>query len=216
VRVIQPGGGVVQEIDLPVLGERRAASGLRAGAVVRDEQAFDLSARVPSGPVRVEISVVGGEGRGRLGEPVVAGRPHQLEPPPPAEFEAVFGGGIGLEAHALEPAEPRGGAPLTVRLRWRSLRPLDRGYKVFVHVLDPAGQSVVAQRDAEPLDGRAPTTGWVQGEVLDDAYTMPLPAGLPPGAYPVEVGLYDEKTGERLLLASGESRVVLATAVRIR
>jgi len=44
-----------------------------------------------------------------------------------------------------------------------------------VHVLDPAGAQVVAQRDAEPRDGHAPTTGWVVGEVSDDYVITPGP-----------------------------------------
>jgi hypothetical protein len=93
---------------------------------------------------------------------------------------------------------------------------MTHAYKVFVHVLDPAGERVVAQRDAEPQDGRAPTTGWVVGEVLDDEYAVSLPTGLAAGDYPVELGVYDARSDERLRLANGDNRVLLATRLQVR
>jgi hypothetical protein len=75
---------------------------------------------------------------------------------------------------------------------------------------------VVAQRDAEPLGGSAPTTGWVVGEVIDDGYELVLPNSTAPGEYPVEVGVYDPRTGDRLALASGENHLVLNSPVTVR
>ena len=105
---------------------------------------------------------------------------------------------------------------MVVRLRWRGAAAMTQAYKVFVHVLDPPGEHVVAQRDAEPQDGKAPTPSWVVGEVIDDEYAMTLPAALPGGEYPVEVGVYDAKSGERLKLANGDNRLVIATRLLIR
>ena len=92
---------------------------------------------------------------------------------------------------------------------------MQQAYKVFVHVLDPAGERVVAQRDAEPQDGRAPTTGWLLGEVIDDEYALSLPAGLTAAEYPIEIGVYDPRSGERLLLANGESRLLLEVRLHV-
>jgi hypothetical protein len=74
----------------------------------------------------------------------------------------------------------------------------------------------VAQRDAEPQDGAAPTTGWVPGEVLDDTYAVDVPGGLPPGAYPIEVGVYEPRSGDRLSLADGDNHLVLSTRLVVR
>jgi hypothetical protein len=101
-------------------------------------------------------------------------------------------------------------------LRWRSAAALKQAYKVFVHVLDPSGEHVVAQRDAEPQDGQAPTPGWVVGEVVDDQYPIMLPTALPSGDYPVEVGVYEARSGERLTLANGDNRLVLARRLRVQ
>jgi hypothetical protein len=73
----------------------------------------------------------------------------------------------------------------------------------------------MAQRDAEPLDGRAPTTGWVTGEVIEDEYMITLPSTMAPGDYPVELGVYDPRSGERLRLADGANRLVLSQRLRI-
>ena len=90
---------------------------------------------------------------------------------------------------------------------------MERSYKVFVHVLDTSGNKVVAQRDAEPLDGRAPTASWEPDEVLEDELHVQLPPGLAVGAYPIELGVYEPRSGERLLLGSGESRLLLEPLV---
>jgi hypothetical protein len=89
-------------------------------------------------------------------------------------------------------------------------------YKVFVHVLDPSGEHVVAQRDAEPQNGQAPTTGWLPGDTFDDTYDIRLPADLASGDHPIEVGIYDERSGERLRLATGEDRLLLSTPLELR
>jgi hypothetical protein len=85
-----------------------------------------------------------------------------------------------------------------------------------VHVLDPQGHDVVAQRDAEPLSGRAPTSSWMPGEIIDDEFAVALPATLPPGEYPIEVGVYEERSGTRLLLPDGDSRLILSTPLQVR
>jgi hypothetical protein len=65
-------------------------------------------------------------------------------------------------------------------------------YTAFVHVLGPDGD-LLAQADRVPAEGARPTTGWLPGEVIADAYDLPLA-----GAAALRVGLYDAATGERL------------------
>ena len=75
-------------------------------------------------------------------------------------------------------------------------------YTVFVQLLNSAGQ-VVAQVDAPPLAGTAPTTTWLPGEILTDPYTLTLPADLSPGDYRLITGLYNAATGERFTSFGG-------------
>jgi hypothetical protein len=213
VRLRRENGDVVQESVLPVLGGRVAPSTLRAGNVVRDEQTLVGNARLPAERLAVEVGVE--QQRVRLGSVQMTGRAHVFSDAGVAP-EAEFGRSMQLLSDALEPARARAGEKVTVKLRWRGAAPMAQAYKVFVHVLDASGQQVLAQRDAEPRDGTAPTTSWVEGEVIDDEYVVVLPAGLASGEYPVEVGVYDPRSGERLALPGGDNRFLLATKLRVQ
>ena len=67
---------------------------------------------------------------------------------------------------------------------------------VFTHLHD-AVEGVRGQRDSVPVRGDRPTTGWAAGEVIVDPYEMPVNADAPPGAYRIEIGMYDPATGDR-------------------
>jgi hypothetical protein len=213
VRLLRDDGEVVQEAALPLLGGRVAPGSLRAGNVVRDEQTLVGDARLPAERLAVEVSVA--DERIRLGSVQMTGRAHVFSDGS-QEPEAVFGGSMQLLSDSVEPGQARAGEKVTVKLRWRGAAPIDQAYKVFVHVLDPSGQQVLAQRDAEPQDGKAPTSSWVAGEVIEDEYVVGLPAAVATGDYPVEVGVYDPRTGDRLTLPNGENRFLLATRLHVR
>jgi hypothetical protein len=218
---------VVEQTLLPLLGGRMQPGQLKQGNVVRDEETVLVSSRVPSDqPLGVEVGVADAGGQVisthsvRVGTIHVTGRPHDVQPIPSGAAdgsggEATFGRLIQLVSDKLDPTQTRPGGTVKVQLRWRGLAEMDQGYKVFVHVLDPGATQVVAQRDAEPKDGAAPTTSWLAGEVLDDEYAIQLPPTLAAGEYPIEVGIYDAKSGARLLLPNGDSRVLLSSHVRV-
>src|SRR5206468_1410393 len=60
--------------------------------------------------------------------------------PPATEPRAVVYGGALKLAGVRLPAEARSGQPLEIDLEWESLAPVDRDYKVFVHLVDAADQ----------------------------------------------------------------------------
>jgi PA14 domain len=215
LRLVRDTGEVVQESVLPVFGGRVALTTLRGGAVVRDEQLLEVGPNVAGEGLVVQVGLAGTDAGVAVGKISVAGRQHVFDTSsgPP---QAVFGARMALLSHQLEPARARAGATVSVRVRWRAEAPMERTYKVFVHVLDARAEKVVAQRDAEPLDGLAPTPGWVTGEVLEDEYRITLPSDLGAGEYPIEVGVYEERSGDRLRLPNGESRLVLATHLEVR
>jgi hypothetical protein len=217
VRLVRASGDVVQTTALPLLGGRVSPATLREGNVVRDEQNIVVDSRAPAEALSVEVAVDDAEAS-RLGTLQVSGRAHVMDDSGQAPL-ATFGSAMQLMGASLEPGQVSAagsGQKLTVKLRWRDGAPMSVAYKVFVHLLDPAGQQVLAQRDAEPLNGQAPTTSWVSGEALDDAYEVSLPAGLVAGRYPVEVGVYDARSGERLTLASGDNHLVLSMPLRVQ
>jgi hypothetical protein len=98
--------------------------------------------------------------------------------------------------------------PLT--LIWQTNQELTTSYRVFVHLVNSAGE-IVAQTDAEPAQWSRPTTGWIPGEYIVDEHTLTLPADLPPGSYTIRLGLYDPDTGQRLPTLDGDAVNILIT-----
>jgi hypothetical protein len=107
------------------------------------------------------------------------------------------------------------GQSLPVTLSWLSLGETPVNYKVFVQLLDEAGQLVTGS-DAIPAGWTRPTTGWIAGEYIADRHELALPADLPPGNYQLLVGLYEEANGERLNTAAGQDAYILPASVAVR
>jgi len=118
-----------------------------------------------------------------------------------------FDNKLRLRGYAYQAEAYRPGETVQLTLQWEAMRAMDEAYKVFVHVLGPSGLPV-AQQDNEPLNGTYPTTRWQPGERVSDPYAIALPAGLPPGEYPVEVGLYRLSDFTRLPVLDAGQNVV--------
>lgn len=73
---------------------------------------------------------------------------------------------------------------------------------VFVHLYNSINAEPVAQVVSRPAGDVLPPGNWLPG-IIRDVYTVSLPDDLPPGTYPVAIGLFDARTGERYA-ASGE------------
>ncbi|MHB0877824.1 MAG: hypothetical protein ACYC5O_17440, partial [Anaerolineae bacterium] len=82
-------------------------------------------------------------------------------------------------------------------------------------LLGPDGR-VWAQSDRQPLDGRRPTAGWLEGEMLSDEVSLVLPPDAPAGEYQLEVGFFDAEAMGMPRLAAEEGGVRLpGDAVRL-
>jgi hypothetical protein len=107
------------------------------------------------------------------------------------------------------PAECRAapGQTLGLTLYWRAEAPSNLNYTVFTHLLG-SEETVLANADHAPPK---PTRGWVPGEIISDPVNLMIPGDLSPGAYTIEVGLYDasDPAFTRLPLAEEEDRVIL-------
>lgn len=117
--------------------------------------------------------------------------------PPPLQIrvDALFGREIALLGYDLN---QRGDRTFTLRLAWQAAAAPAADYTVFVHVLGLDGVCCVWQQDVMPRQNAYPTTRWLPDEVVEEVYEIQLPADLPPGKYPVEIGLYIAETGQRL------------------
>jgi hypothetical protein len=108
------------------------------------------------------------------------------EPPIAQRIESMLGDSIELVGYNL--GRTADSSQLT--LVWRAVQPIEYDYTVFTHALDGAGRLIGGQ-DNQPVKGAYPTSWWIPGEYISDAYTLPL-------ADTIEVGLYDPETGARL------------------
>jgi len=81
-----------------------------------------------------------------------------------------------------------------LKLWWRAPQGLDEPLRISARLQDGRGLTVAAT-DAEPVSGAYPTTLWRAGQVVADAYEIPLPPGLPPGEYTPMVVIYEPDTG---------------------
>ncbi len=104
---------------------------------------------------------------------------------------------------------PQANDLLVLHVTWHPLRPFDQNLKVFVHLVD-ANDRVFAQFDGYPRSGDYPTSDWIPGELIDDAYPLRLPTDAPAPPYRLFLGWYDEATMARLPVpTNAEGRAIL-------
>jgi 4-amino-4-deoxy-L-arabinose transferase-like glycosyltransferase len=203
-RDIYPGGGLL------------ATSDMAAGFAWRNP----VAVRVPPGaytPMTVAVNIgwyhlTTGE---RLtlpdgGQTVVIGqldlipRASNLDLPNPLAVN--FDNQLELVGYALGDLTPAAGSDVTLTLYWRALRPIEKNYSVFAHIIDPRSFTIYAGKDSYPAD--TPTATWQPGEIIEDVRVLPVRADTPPDIYELEVGLYSQEADDsfprlRIVTADG-------------
>jgi hypothetical protein len=98
-------------------------------------------------------------------------------------------------------------------LYWQAEASFPADYTIFVHLLGPDGVPVINADHAPPR----PTTNWIEGEIVADAVTLSIPPDLPPGKYPLEVGLYNiaDPNYTRLPLADSPADHIILTEIEV-
>ena len=126
-----------------------------------------------------------------------AEKPHLIDMEPGGALTATFGENqIALLEYRLE-GPLRHGATIQLNVLWQALRPLEKDYTVFVHVVDEEGETW-GQHDAELQEGQRPTSEWGLGEIVWDRYELQIDVQGPRQGYHLEMGLYEPETGQRL------------------
>jgi hypothetical protein len=74
----------------------------------------------------------------------------------------------------------------------------------------------VAQHDSWPAAGARPTTGWIKDEIIVDDHLLTFAVADFTGTGQIEIGLYDQATGERVPLSDGSDHLLLPTQVVVR
>lgn len=99
---------------------------------------------------------------------------------------------------------------LTLLLYWEPLRQTDlasEGEMVgFLHIPHPSGAGLLAQDDHPPLNGNAPTSLWLPGDLLRDAFYVQLG----PGVYELVVGMYAAQDGRVLPILNEQGQEVVS------
>jgi hypothetical protein len=148
--------------------------------------------------------------------------------PPATPLNLQFEGGLALVDYAVANDQPLApGDILKLRLTWRATalpEPAAQDIQVgeviaFAQLLDPAAPGrKVAQNDRLLVDVQH--LGWSPlqpGQTVPQGYGLALPADLPPGSYPLIVGLYYAADGRRLPRADGSpDDFVYVTDVLVR
>lgn len=184
------------------------ASGWRRGEIVGAAYRFRIPAAAPPGTYPVAATLTDPQSGAAIGPAVTLAAitveaqarsftlPQDVTPVSAYindELELV---GYKLHDQAVAPRETFG-----LTLYWRSLRPAQANYSVFVHAVGP-DQVMRGQWDTVPAQGSAPTVGWLPGEIIEDKIEVPMVKDAPPWKYDIFVGMYDSLTGERLPAAS--------------
>ncbi|MCO5198561.1 MAG: glycosyltransferase family 39 protein [Anaerolineae bacterium] len=188
------------------------------GTTATTQHEFTLPPDAPSGIYHIDVEVVDSAEKRNLEHVSDQGVP--FGPTARSGNIAVFAPAVALQPLALTWDAPtsialtgyqlpsgRTGEPIVITLAWESMAPIAQDATVFIHIENADGNSV-AQRDAQPLDGRAPTSQWYPGDVWFDTHSISAETPLPPGTYRVAFGLYDWMTGDRLSLFDADGQRV--------
>ena len=180
--------GDVYSDPYPISNLQSPTSTWRAGEIVRGQYQIAIPAEAKAGAAN--LRVVLSDGNALAIAPFVVEKTDRVfvKPIAPIAQSANFGDVIALVGYDA-PTTLKVSDPLTLLLYWHARGKMDKPYTFFVHLLDKNSQ-VVAQRDAQPINGARPTTTWIANEYLIDVYPLPLP-NLAAGEYRVEIGWYD-------------------------
>ena len=170
------------------------------GEVLRDWHDLSFPADMPQGEHELLVLVLEGEdlvGQASLGQIKVRGRARQFTVPEIEHpMEARVGEAVLFLGYGLGSDEVKAGEALALTLYWQALQEMQVAYTVFTHLLD-ADERIWGQMDSIPAKGEAPTTSWIQREVITDEYEIVVEEEAPAGDYIIEIGMYDAETGKR-------------------
>ncbi|MBK6710577.1 MAG: YfhO family protein [Chloroflexi bacterium] len=206
-------GRVPFQLDLPPVRADFPTGQWAAGDWWRGQHGFRLPVDLDSGAYRWQLALCDGACDGRettadLGVLTIHA-PERIVTPPPLDviLNAPFGDLALLLGANVAVADGR----LQTTLAWRAAAETPTSYRVFVHLVDEAGQ-ILAQSDGEPAAWTRPTTGWLPGEIILDDHVLAV-GGVPAGTYRLHVGLYDPAGGGRVPLPDGATAVTIPDIV---
>lgn len=139
--------------------------------------------------------------------------PRAASAPPAGWPAATFEPGITVHAGPL-PDRVAGGATLYPVLDWQLAGP-SMGFATSVRLVAADGSTWAQGEDERPAGPGYPASAWPAGATVRQTASLPIPPGTPPGAYSVELVVYDPATG-RPWPARGAAGDLAATANGVR
>jgi hypothetical protein len=231
LRLVDAAGAIQQELLIRPVGNTYPADRWLAGDRFKGQFGLWLPEDAPAGTYRLELvpelpqqqtggwatlrRLLGQEEVGvKLGQvdvEALPSTPPSTPIPTPADLTlsnpvlATLGEQVRFLGYDLEAESLHAGETVSFTLYWQALSPMPFSYSVFTHLLDPLDQ-VLAQKDGVPREGTYPTTQWQTGEVIADVYRFVIPPDIPPGRYPLEVGMYRPETEKRLVVVDAKGQ----------
>src|ERR1019366_3016005 len=114
-----------------------------------------------------------------------------------ADCSVTFGGKLELTGLSMRQTAQS----IEVQYRWRCLKPVERNYWCFTHILDERG-NIVGYLDHPVLKSDPPTSQWAEGSVGIERLQFQLPETVTPDAFRLRLGLFQKESGDRLPIAS--------------
>ena len=118
----------------------------------------------------------------------------------------------------FEPGRALPGEAVRVTAQYRVLAEIPQDYLIFVHVEDVKGKLERMNVDHAPVGGRRPTSTWKPGEIIQDAFTVNVPAEGRLEGLNLWAGFWHAQTDTRLALKNpnavrndGRDRILLGT-----
>jgi hypothetical protein len=127
-----------------------------------------------------------------------------------------FGQQVNLLGYDLNRTSVVSGQTFNLTLYWQARQPLTTHYSALAQLVDEQQHLYAGQDNLHP--GNLPTSRWEAWGFTQDAHTVRVPPGTPPGDYFLIAGLYDPATWARLpVLAGGDPgwRDVIAIPVLV-
>ena len=123
--------------------------------------------------------------------------------------DVTFGDALTLLGYDVSTASIQPGDSITLTLYWQALKPLERNYGVFVHLLDENDIEAQDKGPAYPGRGNLPTTTLSPGQTWAEMWVVPVyAAAYAPARLIWELGLYDAVTGQRLAATDKTGRAL--------
>jgi hypothetical protein len=100
-------------------------------------------------------------------------------------------------------------------LDWLVTQDFTQDYTTFVQLFDASGKQLPMQGDARAVNGDFSPRWWRVGDlVLNDIYTVPLPADIASGTYTIKFGLYN-KDGVRMPVFDAQGQRMAEDALNL-